>query len=230
MGQSRRRKVGIGCGSILLLLLVLFLALPTRKLVFRKHYDVVPISSAAEYKDRVRIERAHAQPAVSAFPFPIVYQRNGSLCGPTSLANVFRSFGEAGADVDGVLAGTGKCGTGICIMGLTLDDLAEVARKRAGYKVTVLRDLSPADFRVHLGRLGDPTKRYVANFDRGPLFGSEGGHHSPLGGHLADEDLVLVLDVNAKYEPWLVKTDRLFTAIDTLDGDRKRGLLLLEKE
>jgi hypothetical protein len=43
---------------------------------------------------------------------------------------------------------------------------------------------------------------------------------------------VLVLDVNAKYEPWLVKTDRLFTAMDTIDPstDKKRGLLLIESD
>jgi hypothetical protein len=39
-----------------------------------------------------------------------------------------------------------------------------------------------------------------------------------------------VLDVNEKYKPWLVKTDRLFTAMDTIDegNGKKRGLLLIE--
>jgi hypothetical protein len=47
---------------------------------------------------------------------------------------------------------------------------------------------------------------------------------------LVDEDLVLVLDVNKKYGPWLVKPARLYEAMNTLDGGalKKRGLLLME--
>jgi hypothetical protein len=220
----------MGCGGFLLILVVLFFALPTRKIVFHKHYDIVSITTFPEYKDRSRLDRAHAQPAVSTYPSPPIYQSNGSICGPTSLANVFRSFGDESASVDNVLAGSGKCSTGMCFMGLTLDELADVARRRAGFRVTTLRDLSLFDFRKHIEQTSDPKRRYTINFDRGPLFGSEGGHHSPIGGYLADEDLVLVIDVNAKYEPWLVKTERLFIAMDTLDDGKKRGLLLIEKE
>jgi hypothetical protein len=70
----------------------------------------------------------------------------------------------------------------------------------------------------------------VVNFTRGPLFGAGGGHHSPIAGYLVDEDLVLVLDVNEKYGPWLVKSARLYEAMNTLDtgAHKKRGLLLIE--
>jgi Phytochelatin synthase len=54
------------------------------------------------------------------------------------------------------------------------------------------------------------------------------GHHSPIGGYLEAEDLVFILDVNQNYQPWLVERKRLFDAVNTLDGDRKRGLLLIE--
>jgi hypothetical protein len=42
--------------------------------------------------------------------------------------------------------------------------------------------------------------------------------------------LVLVLDVNKKYGPWLVKSDRLYEAMNTVDAtaQKKRGLLLIE--
>ena len=45
-----------------------------------------------------------------------------------------------------------------------------------------------------------------------------------------DEDLVLVLDVNKKYGPWLVKSERLYEAMNTVDTgtQKKRGLLLIE--
>jgi hypothetical protein len=39
---------------------------------------------------------------------------------------------------------------------------------------------------------------------------------------------VFILDVNENYQPWLVERKRLFDAVNTLDGDRKRGLLLIE--
>jgi len=34
--------------------------------------------------------------------------------------------------------------------------------------------------------------------------------------------------VNRDFGPWLIERSRLFAAIDTLDGEQKRGLLLLE--
>ena len=54
------------------------------------------------------------------------------------------------------------------------------------------------------------------------------GHHSPIGGYLEAEDLVLVLDVNEKFKPWLVERSRLYDAMNTVDGDKKRGLLRIE--
>jgi hypothetical protein len=79
-----------------------------------------------------------------------------------------------------------------------------MAARATGSNVTVLRDLDLAAFREHLRRANDPSRRYVVNFDRGVLFGTGAGHHSPIAGYLVDEDLVLVLDVNERYGPWLV--------------------------
>jgi hypothetical protein len=66
------------------------------------------------------------------------------------------------------------------------------------------------------------------NFSRKPIFGAGVGHFSPIGGYLEAEDLVFVLDVNSDYRPWLIQRKRLFEAVNTFDGDRKRGLLLIE--
>lgn len=70
----------------------------------------------------------------------------------------------------------------------------------------------------------------MVNFTRGPLFGAGGGHHSPIAGYLVDEELVLVLDVNEKYRRWLVKSERLYDAMNTLEtgAGEKRRLLLIE--
>lgn len=127
-----------------------------------------------------------------------------------------------------MLSGTGECWTGFCIIGLSLDELAELARAKTDRKVSVLRDLTAEQFREHLRRSNDIRRRYVVNFSRASIFGSGAGHHSPIGGYLEAEDLVLVLDVNSKFQPWLIERSRLFAAMDTLDGDKKRGLLLIE--
>ena len=174
------------------------------------------------------IERAWKLPAAASFSHAVSWQSNASLCGPSSLANVFRSFGEDATSERSVLAGTGLCWTGFCIIGLTLDELAGLARAKTRRSVTVLRDMSAEEFREHLKRSNDPTHRYILNFDRKMIFGAGGGHHSPIGGYLENEDLVFVLDVNRDYRPWLVERTRLFDAMNTWDGDKKRGLLLIE--
>ena len=75
---------------------------------------------------------------------------------------------------------------------------------------------------------GDPGRRYIVNFDRAQIFGAGSGHHSPIGGYFEAEDLVFVLDVNFNFQPWLVERKRLFDAVNTFDGDKKRGLLFIE--
>ena len=105
-----------------------------------------------------------------------------------------------------------------CILGLTLDELAEVAQVHTKRKVTVLRDLTLESFREHLRRSNDLTRRYIVNFSRDRIFGSGVGHHSPIGGYLQAQDLVFVLDVNSKFGPWLLESSRLFAAMDYFDN------------
>jgi hypothetical protein len=158
----------------------------------------------------------------------MTWQSNGSRCGPAALANVYRSLGDAASTENKVLGDSGRCWTGVCVLGLTLDELASVARANTARKITVLRDLSEEQFREHLRRSNDPGRRYVVSFSRAVIFGAGVGHHSPFGGYLEAQDLVFVLDVNPNYRPWLVERSRLFSAINTLDRDKKRGLLLIE--
>jgi hypothetical protein len=174
------------------------------------------------------VERAWRLPVAATFNRQLTSQSNGSRCGPAAVANAYRSLGEAASTEGKVLAGTGRCWTGVCIIGLTLDELADVARANTSRKITLLRDLSEEQFREHLRRSNDPGRRYIVNFSRERIFGAGVGHHSPIGGYLEPEDLVFILDVNADYQPWLVERTRLFAAVNTLDGDKKRGLLLIE--
>ena len=174
------------------------------------------------------VERAWRLPVAATFNRHLTWQSNGSRCGPAALANAYRSLGEAATTERKVLAGTGRCWTGVCILGLTLDELADVARVNTSRKITVVRDLSEEQFREHLRRSNDPRRRYIVNFSHERIFGAGVGHHSPIGGYLEPEDLVFILDVSPDYQPWLIERTRLFAAVDTLDGDRKRGLLLIE--
>jgi hypothetical protein len=174
------------------------------------------------------VEKAWRLPVASTFKKELTWQSNPSLCGPASVANALRSLGETATSENAVLAGTGRCWTGICFMGLSLDELAEVTRLKTNRTVTVLRDLSPNQFQQHLRRANDTDRRYIINFSRKEIFGAGAGHHSPIGGYLEAEDLVFVLDVNREYQPWLIERARLFAAMDTWDGKKKRGLLLIE--
>lgn len=217
---------------IVLLTLASLIALPAsfviRGVFFPPKLDVPSIKRDATYQDAALLERAWKMPVAASYRSGLLFQSNGSFCGPTSLANVQRSLGNASASPDSVLSGTGECWTGVCWGGLSLDELADVARHATGRKVTVLRGLSLAQFREELRRVNDPQLRYVVNFQRAPLFAEGGGHHSPIAAYLQDEDLALVLDVNENFKPWLVKTERLFKAVDTADTGKKRGLLRIE--
>lgn len=218
--------------KILLLALGTLLALPTsvfiRGVFFAPKLDVPSIKLEKTYQEPALLERAWQLPVAAHYRSGLLYQTNGSLCGPTAIANVERSFGQTAADTHQVLDGTGKCWTGMCLMGLSLDELADVARRATGRKVTLLRELTLEQFRAELRHTNDPSRRYIVNFQRAPLFAEGGGHHSPVAGYLEPEDLVFVLDVNEKFKPWLVSSERLFKAVDTADGDKKRGLLRIE--
>jgi hypothetical protein len=191
---------------------------------------VVSIRSAGEYQSPDLLEKAWALPVARLYRSGMVFQQNASFCGPTSLVNVLHSQGKTG-NQDSILADTDILTVaGMLPGGLTLDELAGLARQKLGNKVTVLRDLDLPSFRQHMLRTNDSSRRYVVNFSRGPLFGSGSGHHSPIAGYLPDEDLVLVLDVNRNFGPWLVSSRRLHEAMNTVDptAGEKRGLLLIE--
>jgi hypothetical protein len=228
-------RVGKGLVAVAAVIVVLggaVVALPT--LLFSDGVDyshAASIKKTHDYQDAALLSRAWALPVAQIYQHDGVdYQHNGSFCGPTSAVNVLRSLGDA-SDQAHVLDGTETHPhLGMLFGGITLDHLADVVRAKSGKRVTVLRDLTLDQFRAEMARTNDPSLRYIVNFHRGPLFATGGGHHSPIGGYLAAEDLVLVVDVNEKYHPWLVPTARLYEAVDTVDksAGKKRGLLRIE--
>lgn len=220
--------------GVLLLFLLLALAIPGSVIIRGKYFpptfDVPSIRETVTYQRADLLARAWTLPVARAFPRPLLYQSNGSLCGPSSVANIARSFGERATE-ESVLDDTGLCWSGLCFMGLSLDEVEKMAHAKMPGRVELVRDLSYAQFREHLPRFNDPARRYLANFHRGLLFGKGTGHHSPIGGYLKADDLVFVLDVNGSFEPWLVTPERLFRAIDSVDSatGKKRGLLVVSE-
>src|SRR6185436_903487 len=121
---------------IVLLALATLIAIPAsiiiRGVFFPPKLDVPSIKSEPTYQDAALLERAWHLPVAATYQRRLFFQPNGSVCGPTSVANVERSLGSESATVDSVLKGTGECWSGICWMGLSLDELAEVARHATG--------------------------------------------------------------------------------------------------
>lgn len=188
------------------------------------------IATAAYYQQPARLEQAWRQPVAATYRDHFEYQHNAAFCGPATVINVFRSLGIDHSTQDGLFDRAQVSYWKARFLGLTLDELAEVIRVNAPLKVTVLRDLTREVFQHHLHRANHPAYRYVINFNRQPLFGVNMGHHSPIGGYLPDADLVFVLDVLDRYQPFLVPAHRLYAAMNTIDAEtgKKRGLLLIE--
>lgn len=101
---------------------------------------------------------------------------------------------------------------------MSLDQLATEAGEvvPAPWRVRPVRPSTVEELRAELISSNDERRRFVTNFARASLFGGGSGHHSPIGGYLEHEDLAFILDVNAGFGPWLVSTQRLFDAMNTI--------------
>ncbi|MCP5426566.1 MAG: phytochelatin synthase [Gammaproteobacteria bacterium] len=197
--------------------------------------ETVPVDSIAEkpyYQNPALLKRAWDLPVARRYKTDFQYQINAAFCGPATLINLLASLGDKGEYTQETIFE--KSGVGYWkarILGLTLDEMAQLIQdNRPDLQVTVLRDLTLAEFRKLLPQTNDTRYRYLINFQRAPLFGVVVGHHSPIGGYLADQDLVFVLDVLSDYQPFLVPSERLFEAMNTVDSEtkKKRGLLRVE--
>lgn len=224
------RRAGFALAGLLAAFAILAAVIIGPLLLAPNDYEGVPsIEARQDYRD--------ARLMTSAWQLPVArqyraggfeYQDNPSFCGPTSLANMLKSTGTA-TDQKKVIDGTElEPWFGILVGGLTIDELASLTRQRAGATVGIVRDPDLAQFRSWLRRSNDPRYRIIANFHRGPLFGRGHGHFSPILGYLEKEDLVLVGDVNRDYRPFLVSSERLWQATDTIDEEtgKERGLIV----
>lgn len=189
------------------------------------------------YQDKHLIANAWQLPVASIYKKNFVYQENDTFCGPASIVNVFRSFGATGFTQANIFDGSSVHFQKARSHGLTLDEIGTLFKdnlKKQGiseWSVKVYRDLTIDEFRTHMIQTNSTNHRYVINFNRRPLFGVKMGHLSPIGGYSKSGDRVFVLDVHEDYKPFLVSVERLFSAMNTIDGEtkKKRGLVLLQR-
>ncbi len=227
--MSLRRKLmwGLLAG---LALLIAIAAVKIGPLIFeRNHYThVVSIEGRPDFRDAQLMDDAWELPVARMYRrTSYEFQDNQSYCAPAALANVLTSLGKDTSQQQAIDGTRFKPWFGILLGGMTIDELADLTRLRIDRPVTVVRDPSLAEFRAMMQSTNDPALRFIANFHRGPIFGRGHGHFSPILGYLADRDLVLVGDVNVGYGPFLVSSERLWNAINTVDGEtgKSRGLV-----
>lgn len=157
-------------------------------------------------------------------------QRFRSFCGPASIATVLRAYGIRTADQTAVFP-SGLAELKIFYSGLSLANLAALAESVGLHNSLVYADaLNVNTFRErlksNLAREGD---FILVNYDRRVLRQSGVGHISPVGAYDSANDTFLILDEAAyKYPFTWVPTQLLFDAIHTRDGDRYRGILLIQ--
>ncbi len=158
---------------------------------------------------------------------PLLSQGITSICRADGVSsNVLRSMGvRTGRNPLRVASG---CENGDDGLDQIVSEGAEVVPP--GWSTRAVRHRTVDELRAELRASNDERRRYVSNFSRAPLFGGGGGHHSPIGGYLEDEDLAFVLDVNSGFGPWLVTTERLCDAMNTggWSGGVTRGLARFE--
>lgn len=103
--------------------------------------------------------------------------------------------------------------------GVDIDEFACLARCN-GADVEVHRgDVSGLDaWRAALAIAASGEAVVVASYARSAMGQTGSGHFSPIGGHHADRDLALILDVaRFKYPPHWVSAERLWQAMKSID-------------
>jgi Phytochelatin synthase len=167
ISMKRRRYIILSIVSVV----VVFVLLGAGAFVVGQTYVSPQAIASSVTRTPELMERAWHLPVAATFNRQVNWQSNGSRCGPAAVANAYRSLGESTSTEGKVLAGTGRCWTGFCILGLTLDELADVARANTNRKITLLRDLTEEQFRAHLRHSNDPGRRYIVNFSRERILG-----------------------------------------------------------
>jgi hypothetical protein len=177
-------------------------------------------------------EAAQRQPGVRAYLVGFRTQEHGASCGPASLRNVLASLGRPVARERDLFGDDTAAWLRMRLTGMTLDEMAALAKEADIGHVEIWRDFSEAKFRDLLQGLDAPGRRLIANFDREPLHGVSLGHFSPIAGYDPASDRVVLLDVTPGFGIQLIPVEGLYAAIDTTDpmSGRSRGLIAIDAD
>ncbi|KAJ3302805.1 hypothetical protein HDV03_004556 [Kappamyces sp. JEL0829] len=192
------------------------------------------IKETAEYQNKELLALVWKLPvALLYLKGTLEYQPREGFCAPSTVRNILKSiphFDQARLPD--------------LVHGPSLP--AKVAKQIDGFGVTTSRvvygKLGYDAFMAAIRKANDPNYRLAVNFLRGPLFGPNeawlapmshlmgfaAGHFSPIVGYLEDLDLVAIFDLNHNYGLFLVDSQRLFTAVNTLDflSGTSRGIVV----
>ncbi len=216
-------------------------------------FQQAPITLDPRYQDALLLAKAYELPVARRYLRDngrhIAFQPRQGYCGVASLNTVLLSLPDLDCErVSPRVRVAAPLAFPERPHAMSLDELTRALVDALHQREVPVRKVSAVDrfanldeFRRVLQLANDPEHRLIANFLRTPLFYSDqdcevqrrriyGGHFSPIGGYLPEEDLVLVLDVNAQFGFWLTPSARLFEACGTRDptSGRCRGLIVLQ--
>lgn len=120
--------------------------------------------------------------------------------------------------------------------GLTLGELSSILKQVHKLKVTTFyadnhNPEAIEKFReIAKKTLSDKTSFLISNFDGKTFRNSPTGHISPIVAYNQENDTMLILDVATHKTEWYwVKTEQLFTAMNSKDGENYRGFIVVNK-
>jgi len=121
--------------------------------------------------------------------------------------------------------------------GVTLSEFSQMLKYGHNFKVTKIHALKNTEkeieqFRKNLKTAFTNDKKYIiANYNGKKIGKKTGGHISPVVAYDEQSDSVLILDVALHKEKWFwVSIQEFYEAMNTKDGDKYRGYLIVRKK
>eukprot|EP00164_Ancoracysta_twista_P000530 GFYU01000708.1.p1 GENE.GFYU01000708.1~~GFYU01000708.1.p1 ORF type:complete len:340 (-),score=77.75 GFYU01000708.1:110-1129(-) len=218
-----------------------------------KTYELITVEEADTYQNKELLAKARKLPVAQLYPQPLLFQPKEGFCGYTTLNNLLLSAANK-ADKDKGQERMVKFPP--CAQHVTVMQMYFLCRQVHAFKhfpqivdVQFYVELSYQEYMYHLKLSNDRKYRYMACWLRTPLFFSDSeqrkkdglltkvhkahmAHWSPIGGFLEKENRVLILDVNEKYDEFLVSPERFYDTINCRDflTGAWRGFIRLEVE
>ena len=205
------------------------------------------IGLGSDAGEKLLIESS-ARQAYWPLSMQFVTQKNQAFCGVATMVMVLNALGVSAPATPGIEPFTAFTQDNVlnektelilsqsvlAKKGMTLDQFGKLMQT---YGVSTQINHAAAStvdqFRVSAVKyLNAPKHHVVVNYLRRTLGQERGGHISPLAAYDPKTDRFLILDVSRyKYPPVWVKTDDLFSAMNTVDDDndgQTRGFVLIE--